>query len=140
MDIGKTYDELKVGDKASFSKTVTEFDIYSFAGITGDLNPVHVNEEYAKRTKFGTRVAHGGLTIGFIAPVLGMILPGPGTIVTNMSVDFLAPVKPGDTVTAAAEVIEKVEGKNRVRMKLTWTIQTGAEVCRGEATVVPPRK
>lgn len=140
MEMGKTYEELQVGESASFSKTISESDIYGFAGITGDFNPMHVNEEFAKKTPFGTRIAHGGLTLGFIAPVLGMKLPGIGTIVTTLEVKFLAPVKPGDTLTATAEVTEKLEEKKRVRLKLTWTIQDGTEVCAGSAEVVPPRK
>lgn len=77
---GKTINELKVGDSASFTKTVSEHDVYSFAGITGDFNPAHINEEYAKKTFFKKRIAHGMLSAGFISTVLGTKLPGPGTI------------------------------------------------------------
>ena len=76
---GKTIDQLNVGDTAEFAKTVTESDIYLFAGVTGDLNPAHVNEVYAKNTIFKGRIAHGMLSAGFISAVLGTLLPGPGT-------------------------------------------------------------
>lgn len=138
FSLGKTFEEIKVGDKASQTKTITETDVYLFAGITGDFNPMHVNEEFAKKTPFGTRIAHGGLATGLIAPVLGMKLPGLGTIVTKLSVWFTAPVKFGDTITAEVEVVEKIEEKKRIKMKLTWTNQNGHQVAGGETTVIPP--
>lgn len=138
ISIGKTFEEIKIGEKASQTKTITETDVYLFAGITGDFNPIHVNEEFAKKTPFGGRIAHGGLATGLIAPVLGMKLPGLGTIVTKLTVWFTAPVKPGDTITAEAEVIEKIEEKKRIKMKLTWKNQRGEQVAGGEATVIPP--
>ena len=98
--IGKTFDELNIGDQAHFSKTVTDADIYLFAGVTGDMNPAHINEAYAKETFFKTRIAHGMLSAGFISAVIGMRLPGPGTVYMHQSLDFLAPVYIGDTVTA----------------------------------------
>jgi len=140
MELGKTYEEIKLGEKASSTKTVSETDVYLFAGITGDFNPMHVNEEFAKKTPFGTRIAHGGLASGLIAPVLGMKLPGLGTIVTKITVWFTAPVKFGDTITATVEVIEKIEEKKRVKMKLTWTNQEGMQIGGGEANVIPPTK
>lgn len=140
MELGKTYEEIKIGEKASSTKTVSETDVYLFAGITGDFNPMHVNEEFAKKTPFGTRIAHGGLASGLIAPVLGMKLPGLGTIVTKITVWFTAPVKFGDTITATVEVIEKMEEKKRVKMKLTWTNQEGMQIGGGEANVIPPTK
>ena len=104
--IGKTIDELKVGDSAQFSKTVSETDVYLFAGITGDFNPAHVDEEYAKKTYFGTRIAHGLLPAGFISAVLGTRLPGPGSIYLRQELTFLGTVKVGDTITARVEVAE----------------------------------
>ena len=89
---GLTIDELKVGDSAEQSKTVSETDIYLFAGITGDFNPAHVDEEYARRTFFGTRIAHGLLTAGFISAVLGCRLPGPGAVYMRQELSFLGPV------------------------------------------------
>lgn len=136
--LGKSYEEIQVGDKASVSKTITETDVYLFAGITGDFNPMHVNEEFAKKTIFGKRIAHGGLATGLIAPVLGMKLPGLGTVVTKLSVWFTAPVYFGDTITATVEVVEKTEEKKRIKMKLIWTNQINLQVAGGEATVIPP--
>ncbi|HAR99408.1 MAG TPA: enoyl-CoA hydratase [Syntrophus sp. (in: bacteria)] len=136
---GKSIDRIKVGDAAEFSKTVTETDIYLYAGITGDLNPAHINEAYAKNTFFKTRIAHGMFTAGFISNLLGMQLPGPGTIYLKQSLSFLAPVRFGDTVTARAEVIEVLAEKNRIRLKTTCANQDGAVVLDGEALVSPPK-
>lgn len=137
--IGKTFDELNIGDQAQFSKTVTETDVYLFAGITGDLNPAHIDESYAKGTFFKTRIAHGMLSAGFISAVIGTRLPGPGTVYMHQTLDFLAPVNIGDTVTAIVEVIEKVDAKKRVRLKTTCVNQEGASVLAGQALVSPPR-
>jgi len=103
---GKSIDKLKVGDVAEFAKTVTETDIYLYAGITGDFNPAHVNEAYAKTTFFKTRIAHGMLTAGFISAIIANQLPGPGTIYLKQDLSFLAPVHMGDTITGRVEVIE----------------------------------
>ncbi len=115
--IGKTIEEIKVGDTARFSKTISESDVYLFAGVTGDLNPAHVNEDYAKDTFFKTRIAHGMLSASFISTVIGTMLPGPGTIYMRQEVSFLAPVKFGETVTAVVEVAEIIAEKKRVRLK-----------------------
>lgn len=136
---GKSIEQIKVGDAAEFSKTVTESDVYLYAGITGDLNPAHLNEAYAKGTFFKTRIAHGMLTAGFISSILGMQLPGPGTIYMRQSLSFLAPVRFGDTITARAEVVELITEKNRVRLKTTCTNQDGVVVLDGEALVSPPK-
>jgi 3-hydroxybutyryl-CoA dehydratase len=136
---GKTIEQIKVGNTAEFSKTVSESDVYLYAGITGDLNPAHINETYAKDTFFKTRIAHGMLTAGFISRILGMQLPGPGTIYMRQSLSFLAPVRFGDTITALVEVIEVIAEKNRLRLKTTCTNQEGTVVLDGEAMVSPPK-
>jgi 3-hydroxybutyryl-CoA dehydratase len=138
--IGKSIDELEIGQSARFSKTVTESDIYLYAGISGDFNPAHVNEDYASRTFFKTRIAHGMLSASFISTVIGTLLPGPGSIYLRQEVNFLAPVKIGDTVTATAEVVEIDKDKKKVRLNTTCTIQDGTKVIEGEALVSPPRK
>lgn len=120
----KTYDQISIGDKAEVEKTVTETDVYLFAGITGDLNPAHINERASKDTMFGGRIAHGMLSAGFISAVLGMQLPGPGTIYLSQSLKFKAPVKIGDTVRAEATVVEKLE-KGRVRLETKCYNQIG---------------
>jgi 3-hydroxybutyryl-CoA dehydratase len=137
--IGKTIQELSVGDSARIQKTISETDVYLYAGITGDLNPAHVNEEYAKGTFFKTRIAHGMLIAGLISTILGNKLPGPGTIYIHQSVNFLAPVRFGDTITAQAEVVELDSEKNRVKLKTTCMNQEGTLVLDGEALVSPPK-
>jgi 3-hydroxybutyryl-CoA dehydratase len=138
--IGKTYEELEIGEEAGFTKTITETDVYLFAGISGDFNPLHVDESYAKETVFGTRIAHGALPQSLIAPVLGMKLPGLGTILVEITCRFKRPTYFGDTVTATATVSEKVEKTKWVRLNLKWTNQRGESVAEGEALVVPPQK
>lgn len=138
--LGKTIDELHIGQTAQFSKTVSETDVYLFAGITGDFNPAHVNQAYAEKTTFKTRIAHGMLSAGFISNVLGNTLPGPGTIYIQQVLNFRAPVSIGDTITASAEVIEINHEKKRVRLKTICTNQDDTVVLEGEATVSPPRR
>ncbi len=137
--LGKTFDQLTIGDSDRFSKTVTDTDIYLFAGVTGDFNPAHIDEAYAQGTFFKTRIAHGMLSAGFISAVIGTRLPGPGTVYMRQTLDFLAPVRIGDTVTATVEVIEKMQDKKRVRLKTTCVNQEGTRVLDGEALVSPPR-
>lgn len=136
---GFTIEEIFVGQTAEMAKTVSEADVYSFAGITGDFNPAHINEQYAKETPFKTRIAHGMLSAGFISAVLGMKLPGPGTIYMGQTVKFLAPVCIGDTITAIATVKEVIKEKNRVIITTTCVNQDGKEILTGEATVMAPR-
>lgn len=131
-----TYDEINIGDRASFSKTVSEYDIYQFAGVTGDFNPVHVDAEYAKSSIFKERIAHGILTAGFISNVLAMQLPGRDTIYLSQNLAFLAPVKIGDTVTAEVEVLEKKDSKRIIRLRTIVKNQRDELVIEGEAVVM----
>lgn len=137
--LGKTIDEIKVGDSAEFAKTISEADIYLFAGVTGDLNPFHVNEEYSKKTFFKGRIAHGMLLAGFISTVVGCKLPGPGAIYVRQELTFMAPARIGDTITAKATVIEVMTEKNRVVMQTTCTNQNDEIVLDGQA-MLSPRK
>ncbi len=139
VKLGYTYDELEIGMSASFTKTITETDVYLFAGISGDFNPMHLNEEFAKTTPFGTRIAHGALPQCLIANVLGMQLPGLGTVALEITTRFKAPTHFGDTITATGEVVEKLEKRRWVRMALTWTNQKDELVCEGSALVMPPQ-
>jgi 3-hydroxybutyryl-CoA dehydratase len=132
------FEELEVGRSAELAKTVTETDVVLFAGITGDLNPAHVNQIEAERSRFGGRIAHGMLSAGFISAVLGTQLPGPGTIYLEQTLRFRRPVRIGDTVTARVEVLELVPGKRRARLKTTCVNQVGETVVEGEATVMVP--
>lgn len=137
---GKSIHELKVGDSAQFSKTVTETDVNDFARVTGDFNPLHIDQAYAEKTIFKGRIAHGALAIGLLSNVFGNMLPGPGTIHLSHEARFLAPVRIGDTITARIEVIELIPEKNRAKFKKTCTNQNGQEVVTGTAWVMPPRK
>ena len=136
---GKTINEIKVGDSAEFAKTISEADIYLFAGVTGDLNPFHVNEEYSRKTFFKGRIAHGMLLAGFISTVVGCKLPGPGAIYVKQELNFMAPARIGDTITARATVIEVITEKNRVVLRTTCTNQNDEIVLNGEA-MLSPRK
>ena len=133
-----TYDQINIGDTSSFSKTLSESDVYQFAGITGDLNPMDINEVAASQTPFGGRIVHGCLVDSLISTVLGMQYPGPGTIFMEKSVKYLAPVKIGDTVTARVEVTEKLP-KGTVVLKADYTNQDGTPVAEGEVRVKAPR-
>jgi 3-hydroxybutyryl-CoA dehydratase len=130
-------DQLHPGMSASTSKTVTEADIILFAGISTDVNPAHLDEEYAKTTMFGGRIAHGMLSAGFISAVLANKLPGPGTIYLSQTLKFKAPVRPGDTVTATVTVKEVNVAKNRVTLDTVCTVG-GKPVIEGECLMMPP--
>jgi len=131
-----TYYDLKIGDKASLSKTISESDIYQFAGITGDFNPLHVDAEYAKKSIFSERIAHGILTAGFISSVLAMKLPGSDTIYLSQNLIFRAPVRIGDTVIAEVEIIEKRDEKKIIRLRTQVRNQRDEIVIDGEAVVM----
>jgi 3-hydroxybutyryl-CoA dehydratase len=137
---GKSIGELKIGDSAEWSRTVTEDDIKLFAKATGDLNPVHLDQAYAEKTFFKGRIAHGLLSLGYISTVLGNILPGHGTIYLSQEVKFLAPVRIGDTITARVEVMELNLVKNRVKFKTICFNQEGKIVVDGTAWVMPPKR
>lgn len=140
VTIGKSIDELKVGDSAQTSKTITEKDINDFAGVTGDFNPVHLDQAYAEKTIFKGRIAHGLLSVGLLSAVLGNILPGHGTIYISQEIKFLAPVRMGDTITAEVEVLELIQEKNRAKFRTTCANQDGKLVVDGIAWTMPPKK
>ncbi|WP_125154622.1 MaoC family dehydratase [Clostridium rectalis] len=137
--MGKTIEEIKIGDKAYIEKTISETDVYLFAGITGDLNPAHINQVQSEKTMFKGRIAHGVLVSGLISAVLGMQLPGTGTIYLEQSLKFIAPVRIGDTIKAEVEVIEILKERNRVKLKTTCINQDGTIVISGQALVMPPK-
>ena len=132
-------DQLHPGMSASIAKTVTEADIILFAGISTDVNPAHLDEEYAKGTMFGGRIAHGMLSAGFISAVLANHLPGPGTIYLSQSLKFKAPVRPGDTVRATVTVKEVNVARNRVTLDTVCTV-AGKVVIEGECQMMPPAR
>jgi 3-hydroxybutyryl-CoA dehydratase len=129
------YADIKIGDDASLSRTITEADIVNFAGITGDFNPVHVDAEYAQQSMFGERIAHGMIMAGLISAVLGMHLPGPNAIYLGQDLKFTAPVKIGDTVTVTATVTEKRDDKRIIKLRTTVSNQKGEMVVDGNAVV-----
>ncbi len=129
--------KVKIGDKAFFEKTISESDVYLFAGLTGDFNPLHMNEEVAKKSIFKTRVVHGLMVAGLISAVLGLKLPGPGTIYLSQELRFVKPVRIGDTIRAEVEVIELLP-KNRVKLKTICINQRGEVVIDGSAIVLVP--
>lgn len=136
--MSKTFDQIRVGDSASTSRTITETDIVMYAGLTADFNPMHMDEEYAKGTPFGGRIAHGTITLGMIAPVIGMQLPGKGCVLLGIGGNFFKPVKIGDTIKACATVVEKDERRGFVKMALAFTNQRQELVASGDALVKPP--
>lgn len=134
------FDELKVGDAAESRKTISESDVYLFAGITGDLNPLHVDEEYAKKTPFGARVAHGPLTFSLCAGLLGTELPGLGTVAVSNHIEYLKPVFIGDTIAVRVEVGALDPDRGRATMAVSWRNQRDEKVAVGEMVVKPPRE
>ncbi len=134
------FEDLQVGMEASISKTVSEQDIIAFAEITGDKNPVHLDEAYAAKTMFKQRIAHGMLSAGYISAVFGMELPGPGAIYVSQTLNFKGPVRIGDTVIALVKVVELIAGKRRARFECVCSV-AGKTVLDGEAVLmVPARK
>lgn len=129
-----------VGDVAAFSRTVTETDFTIFAGLSGDYNPIHVDREYAKETFFGERISHGLLTASFLSRLLGMHLPGPGSVYVSQTLNFKKPVYIGDTITARAEVIKIEDEKRLLTLATTCMNQHGEIVLDGEGVMKLPKK
>lgn len=132
---GKTIDELTVGDSAFMEKTITETDVYGYAGLTGDFNPAHVNAVEAQKGIFGKQVAHGMLSAGLISAVLGTQLPGPGSIYLGQDLKFTAPVYFGDTIKAQVTVSEIITEKAICKLETVCTNQDGKTVIKGEAVI-----
>lgn len=131
---------LSVGDSYTLKKTITNNDVVMFAEVTGDENPLHLDDEYAKGTIFGQRIAHGMISAGIISGVIGMYLPGPGTTYLSQDIRFLKPVKIGDTVTVELEISE-IEAKSKFDIAKIRTVcknQNNEVVVDGTATVIPP--
>ena len=128
---------IKVGDSQSVSKTISESDVYAFAGVTGDFNGLHVDRVRAADSVFGERVAHGLLSAGLLSAVIGTKLPGSGTVYLRQTLDFLAPVKIGDTITARVTVMEILNAEKGIyKLKTVCVNQTGECVIDGEAVVL----
>lgn len=138
--IGKTIEELNIGDTAFFQKSITENDVYLFAGISGDNNPAHINEVYAKDNFFKGRIAHGMLTASLISAVLGTQLPGPGTIYLSQDLKFIKPVRFNDTIKATVEILDIDNIKNKIKLRTLCKNQNNEIVLSGYAIVMPPRE
>jgi 3-hydroxybutyryl-CoA dehydratase len=134
--VEKVYDELHIGDKAQIVKTITDEDIVTFARLTGDVNPIHLDDEFAQKTFFKGRIAHGMLTASFISTILGTQLPGTNTIYLSQNLKFKAPVKIGDTVTVVAEVVGKRDDKKIITLQTNVFNQHQKMVVEGEAMVM----
>jgi 3-hydroxybutyryl-CoA dehydratase len=128
-------DIFQIDDKAELSKTVSEYDVYAFAGIVGDFYGVHLNEEFSKKTRFGKRIAQGALSIGFLSTLNGHMaarVPEPGAVSYRYDVTFTAPVYLGDTVTARLDLVEKDEERNLCIFQASVTNQEGRVVAEGK--------
>jgi len=136
---GAYLEDLEVGQTAELTRTVAEGDLAAFADVTGDTNPVHLDEAYAAATPFKGRIAHGMLSAGYISAVLGTTLPGPGAIYVSQSLSFRRPVRIGDAVTAHVKVAAIDAARGRVTFETACTV-AGKTVVEGEAVVVVPRR
>ena len=128
--------EFQEGDRATFSKTITEADILLYAGVSGDTNPLHLDAEYAGKTRFGRRIAHGMLTAGLISTVIGTKLPGPGAIYLGQTLQFLKPVYIGNTITATVTLETYDRDRGRMTLSTVCRNEEGDEVITGEATIL----
>lgn len=138
MNRNVTIDSISVGQNAELSTEVTARRVELFAEATGDMNPVHLDEEAGRMSQFGGRIAHGMLTAGLVSAAIASELPGPGSIYLGQTLRFIRPVKLGDTVKVRLEVLEVITARRRVRLATTCTNQNGETVMDGEATVMVP--
>ena len=136
---GYYFEDLKLGMAATISRTITDTDLRNFSGVSGDTNPMHLNEEFAKSTIFKGTIVHGMLTASLISAVIGTKLPGPGCIYMNQTLKFLAPVRVGDTVYAVCKIKELTPGKNRVLLDTKCYVKE-VVVIDGEALIKVPSK
>ncbi len=131
---------MKIGDSASFEKTISEFDVYQFAGITGDFNPIHINKVEAEQSIFGERIVHGMLAGSLLSTVIGMYMPGKGTIYMEQDCKFVAPIKIGDTIKATVICDEIINlDKGIVKLRNLITNQDGKTVIEGYSVVKVPK-
>jgi len=135
----RRFEDIKEGDTSAFRKTVGEADIFAFCGITGDFNPIHVDETFAGQTRWGGRIAHGLLVASMVTRTLSDLV-GEGAVHVSQEGSFQAPVKMGDSITVVSEVTEKIENKRRVIVSSVWTNQDGTIVISGKGEVLLPRE
>jgi 3-hydroxybutyryl-CoA dehydratase len=139
MEEYSPHHRLEVGQTAQTTKQILDVDLSLFAAVTGDFNPVHFDPVYAAETHFKGRIAHGMIAAGLISGVMGMKLPGPGAVYLQQTLNFMAPVRVGDVITASVEIIEFLE-RNRVKLRTKCVNQDSVMVLEGEAIVSVPRK
>ncbi len=132
------FGEFAVGQHATSVHRVSSTDVVLYAAVTGDLNPVHVDEQHAAASRFGGRIAHGMLSMGFVSALLARALPGPGAIYLSQSVRFLRPVRVGDVVTVRVEILEVLGSKRRLRLATTCRNASDELLSDGEAVVLVP--
>lgn len=132
-----TYDSLQVGETYSFTRSISQEDVDAFARVTGDDNPIHIDEAYAAQSRFGQRVVHGVLLLGIISKVLGRDFPGHGSIAVALSARFLRPVPVGSEVTVEVKITEKIDQRKHVKAKV-YIYREGKMVLGGDATMIPP--
>jgi 3-hydroxybutyryl-CoA dehydratase len=136
----RPFEEIELGESFSITKSITESDVITFAGLVGDFNPIHVNLEFAGKSMFGQRLAHGMLSASFISAAIGTGLPGINSIYLSQNSKFVKPVFIGDTITATVEVTEKIEAKRRLVLHTVVTNQRGEVVVDGEAQIMVMKK
>ena len=134
----REYDDIEVGQRASAERTITEADVSTFAQLTGDFNPIHVDEEFARRSRWEGRIVHGMLVAGLVTQTLSE-LGGEGAVHVSQEVSFVAPVRPGDTVTVVSEVVAKIEERRRLLIDSVWSNQDGVTVVTGTGELLLPR-
>ncbi|KAA2235118.1 MaoC family dehydratase [Salinarimonas soli] len=133
------FEDLSLGQRAALMRTVMETDVQDFAEVSGDCNPIHLCDDYAAKTRFGQRIAHGMFTASLVSALLGTRLPGPGAVYLSQSLQFLGPVRIGDVVTASVEIVELVPARGRARL-FCECVADGRAVLEGEAWVQVPRR
>ena len=134
----RDYEDIEVGERASAESTITEADVLTFAQLTGDFNPIHVDEEFARRSRWEGRIAHGMLVAGLVTQTLSE-LGGEGAVHVSQEISFVAPVRLGDTVTVVSEVVAKIEERRRLLVDSVWSNQDGVTVITGTGELLLPR-
>ena len=132
------YEDIKVGERASAERTITEADVLAFAQLTGDFNPIHVDEEFARRSRWEGRIAHGMLVAGLVTQTLSE-LGGEGAVHVSQELSFVAPVRLGETVTVVSEVVARIEERRRLLVDSVWSNQDGVTVVTGTGELLLPR-
>ncbi len=135
---GHSFDSLKIGDTYDFHRFISEEDVWTFARITGDDNPLHVDAEYAENTRFGDRIVHGVFLLGLISKVLGRDFPGPGSVAVSISCRFLRPVRVNSEVRVSVKIVEKLEQRRYVKAETFVFTDANKKALVGEATIIPP--